>query len=126
MEQRHPLCGNAQAHAKHGFWITAAAWNECSGWTDAEAATTELIEQMNKVGREAFWPLKMPEGIRLECHPAVVHHLQQMFIPGYAEFASGEADLLKPQIPVICVAIERGAWKLASDAGMIAEGVIPE
>jgi len=133
MDQRRAPCGNQQAHGTHGFWTTGyAAWNECTGWTVAEVAATELIEQLNQVAREHYPPFKMPEGIRLECHPAVTYWLTNMFIPGYAEFVSslrtGE-DLLKPQIPVMhCAAMERGAWRIVhGDRGehLIAEGVIP-
>jgi hypothetical protein len=134
MDQRRSACRNPQAHAAHGFHTAGyAAWIECPGWTDAEAATTDLIERLNQVAREHCPPLKMPEGIRLECHPLVGYALSNMFIPGYAEFVSSLQagdNLLKPQIPVMhSPAMERGAWRIVhGDRGqhLIAEGVIPD
>lgn len=87
-----------------------------------------LADRLDQVARDHLPPLKMPAGIRLECHPLVVRELQMQFIPSFAEFsaslATGE-DPVRPQIPVTVTAgMGRGQWRITADGGLIAEGVI--
>lgn len=76
------------------------------------------------------WPLALPAGIRLECHPSVLAGLRQATVPSYSEFAGSLAtgeDLLKPQVPVMVTeGMQRGGWRLAADDGIIDEGTIRE
>ncbi len=129
MDRRKPLCRNDEVHGPHGYWAHGyTSWNECPGWSEHDADTTVLADRLDQVAREAAWPLKMPPGIRLECHPAVVHALQQLFIPFYGEFTAslntGE-DMMKPQIPVVVMAgMTGGQWRIVADDGQIAEGVV--
>lgn len=131
MELARPLCRNTKAHPAHGFWAHGyTVWNECPGQSEHDADITVLAERMSGIARDAAWPLRMPAGIRLECHPSVFADLRLMFVPDYAEFtaslATGE-DLFKPQIPVVVTAgMGRGAWRLAGDGGTIDQGTIRE
>lgn len=137
MERRKPACRgaiygtdkSAAVHGSHEFFpFRFAEASGCPGWTEREAGATALADRLDRVAREHTWPLKMPPGIRLECHPSVPHALQQLFIPSYAEFVSslntGE-DMLKPQIPVVVTAgMTAGQWRIVADDGPIAEGVV--
>lgn len=135
MDRRKPLCGSAGpygnrgVHGPHSFWSHGyTAWTECPGWSEQDADATVLADRLDEVARDHAWPLKMPPGIRLECHPLVPHVLHNLFVPSYAEFVSslrtGE-DALKPQIPVAVTAgMEAGQWRIVTDDGLIAEGVV--
>lgn len=147
MERRKPDClgglhgtdHSAAAHVSHQFfpyqlggWGTAA---ECPGWSERDDDAAALSIRLDQVARDAGYPFdgwqrKMPPGIRLECHPLVPAALQQLFIPSYAEFTASlnlgvAEDLMKPQIPVVVTAgMERGAWRIAADDGLIVEGTV--
>jgi hypothetical protein len=100
----------------------------CPGWTQQEADATWLASRLDQVARDAVWPMRLPAGVRLECHPAVPSALQQLYVPGLAEFTAslntGE-DLLKPQIPVMVLAnLPHGWWRIIGDDGQIDEGVV--
>lgn len=137
MDRRKPACRgaacwtdkSAEVHGPHEFfpWQHAEAAS-CPGWTEGDAGATVLADRLDQVGREAAWPMQLPPGIRLECHPSVPHALQQLFIPSYAEFVSslntGE-DAVKPQIPVVVTAgMTTGQWRITADDGLIAEGFV--
>lgn len=134
-EMRRPACEGSPAderkgpHEPHGYWTRHyMSWMECPGWTRQEDDATALADRVSQVAREHAWPLKMPAGIRLECHPLVFHALRQLFVPSFAEFtaslATGE-DMMKPQIPVTVTAgMERGRWRITADDGQIAEGTV--
>jgi hypothetical protein len=134
-EMRRPACEGSPAderkgpHDPHGYWTRhCMSWLECPGWTRQEDDATALAEQMNQVAREAMWPMRLPAGIRLECHPLVLHALQRLFVPSFADFtailATGE-DIMKPQIPVMVTpGMERGQWRITADDGQVAEGTV--
>lgn len=140
VERRNPACRgaaygtdqSAAAHGPHGFfpWRMSDGAIPCPGWTEREAGATVLADRLDQVARDHWWPLSMPPGIRLECHPLVPHALQQIFIPSYNEFVSslstGE-DLVKPQMPIVVTpGMERGQWRITADDGLIAEGVVSD
>lgn len=134
-EMRRPACEGSPVseqkgpHEAHGYWTRHyMSWQECPGWTQQEADATALAERVSQIAREALWPMRLPAGIRLECHPLVYRALTQLFIPSYAEFtaslATGE-DVFKPQIPLVVTAgMERGQWRITADDGPIAEGTV--
>lgn len=127
MERRKSRCGDIMAHGEHYVLRHGEAVTR-TGWTHQEADATDLAARLDQVARENAWPLSLPPGIKLECHPLVPHVLQQLFIPSYAEFsaslATGE-DVLKPQIPVVVTpGWGRGQWRITADDGLIAEGTV--
>jgi hypothetical protein len=137
MDRRKPGCQGASygtdysaaPHGAHEFLASRYAEpGECYGWTQQEGDASTLADRLDQVARDNARPLKMPPGIRLECHPLVVHVLQQLFVPSYGEFtaslSTGE-DMMKPQIPVVVTAgMGRGQWRITADDGLIAEGAV--
>ena len=134
-EMRRPACEGSPTderkgpHEPHGYWTRhCMSWLECPGWTRREADVTDLADRMSEIARENAWPLAMPPGIRLECHPLVLHALTQLFVPSFATFAAslrtGE-DMMKQQIPVtVMPGLERGQWRITADDGQVAEGTV--
>lgn len=134
-EMRRPACEGSPTderkgpHEPHGYWTRHyMSWLECPGWTRQEDDATAPADRISQIAREAAWPLKMPAGIRLECHPLVFRALQQLFVPSFADFtaslATGE-DMMKPQIPLVVTAgMARGQWRITADDGQIAEGTV--
>lgn len=112
------------AHSYCPFAETEAV--ECRGWAQQEADAVALARRLDRVALDYAYPLQMPQGIRLECHPLVPHALMQVCIPSYAEFTAGlkTGEVPKPSIPVVVTAMERGQWRITADDGLIAEGTV--
>jgi hypothetical protein len=121
---------SSTAHGPHEYFPDPyGGTNGCRGWTQADAGATALAERLDRVCRDAAWPVGLPPGARLECHPSVARALSQLYVPSYAEFtaslaAAGEAPLI-PQMPVVNARdLADGQWRITSDSGLIAEGNI--
>jgi hypothetical protein len=88
-----------------------------------------LVSRLNGFCREHAWPLRMPAGVRLECHMSVLAALHAL-PPDPDAFTSSLAtvgDPLKTRIPVMVTGgMGRGGWRLAADGGTIDEGTIRE
>jgi hypothetical protein len=131
MGRREPLCGNPEAHAPHGSPVPGKTFlMVCPGWCQRDADATALAERLDQAARDSLWPLALPAGMRLECHPSVVTPLRDLYVPERDEFTphlavvTGE-DVAKPQIPVVVVpGMERGQWRITADDGPIAEGTV--
>lgn len=128
MERVRPPCRNAaEAHEAHGFHSHGYAfWNECPGWSHAEADTSALMDVLDSYARDHRL-VPVDDGIRLECHPLVPYMLMRMTIPDFREFVAGE-NFAKPQIPVVVsAAMDRGAWRLVfGDRTLVSEGALRE
>lgn len=132
MERMRPACrgayfGTDQAgpHGPHDYF--SHAWAEalpCPGWTSAQSGTGVLLDTLEDLARTWLLARKVPEGVRLECHPYVRYEIQRITIPGYREFCA--LAEWKPDIPVLVRAdMERGAWRIVIVAEeLITEGVI--
>ncbi len=138
MDRREPACRgaaydtdhSATVHVSHEFfpYRMSAGPLPCPGWSAREDDAAALAMRLDRVALDHAWPLTMPPGIRLECHPSVPHALMQLYIPSYDDFMSalntGE-DPVKPRIPVVVTAgMAAGEWRITADDGLIAEGVV--
>jgi hypothetical protein len=130
MELVKPVCRNISEHPAHSFWSHGyTVWNECPGQTAQDADTAALAEQLTGLAVDHAWPMALPAGTRLECHPLVPLLLTRIVVPSYAEFSTslhtGEVTP-KTYIPVVVRdGMDRGAWELVSDdTGLMDQGVI--
>lgn len=97
----------------------------CPGWCQRDADVTALADRLDQIARESSWPMRMPAGIRLECHPSVIAPLRDLNDDGFASSLSTGENALKPQIPVVVMAaMPAGQWLITADGGLIADGVV--
>jgi hypothetical protein len=124
MELPTPTCGNYDVHGKHEFWSHGPVWTGCPGWTQREADVKTLYETVWAFLCDHMAPRKVPEGTRLEIHPAAWYAWLGTVIPGYREFVSGSPPGFDEIPAVVTVAAESGTWCLRTDTETIAEGRI--
>jgi hypothetical protein len=126
MNRRKPPCGNPQAHAPHGRPVPGETFLEvCPGWCQRDADVTALADCLDQIARESLWPMRLPVGIRLECHPSVIAPLRELNDDPLASGLSADVDALKPQIPVVVMAgMTAGQWLITADDGPVAEGMV--
>jgi hypothetical protein len=126
MSRRRPPCDNWQAHAPHGRPVPGETFLEvCPGWCQRDADVTALADRLDQIARESLWPMRLPAGIRMECHPSVVGPLRDLNDDEFAPSLSTGENALKPQIHVVVMAaMAAGQWLITADDGLIAEGVV--
>lgn len=123
MELPQPRCGHYAAHDTHLFLLHGDPV-ECPGWTQVQADIKALYETVWRFQSEHRPPRELPEGTRLEMHPAARHAWLVTVIPSYQEFVSGE----EPGFNLIPIEVtpEAGpySWCLRSDTDVIAAGAV--
>jgi hypothetical protein len=121
MNYDRPPCREIHAHPAHEW-----GWGEqhCRGWTEREAATAKLIDQLNNLARRMHWEPDPATALfteaKLECHPSVVNAMTQMVIPEFASFRADEPPV-RPGIPVMINSTEMkpGTWRIVLADGKI-------
>jgi hypothetical protein len=126
MAWRRPPCGKPEAHAPHGSRPDGQTFvSVCPGWCRRDADVTALADCLDQIARESRWPMRLPAGIRMECHPSVIGPLRDLNDDEFAPSLSVGENALKPQIPVVVMAgMTAGQWLITADDGPIAEGVV--
>ena len=79
-----------------------------------KAAVDALIGLLERYARDHTPPLgTMPDGIRLEMHPATRHMILRHWTPGYTQFITGQEMPTPPKIPVkIDMDLPEYGWRL--------------
>lgn len=72
----YPACGNGQPHAPHPQLTADFGAPDCPGWTADQQAVRQVITSVRDYVREHYQPGDpLPDGLRLEMHPAVIRLL---------------------------------------------------
>jgi hypothetical protein len=67
-----PRCGNEEPHPAH----QGSTGHDCPGWRKEQQLVRHLVTSVNEYVHEHWMPgQRLPDGLRLEMHPAVRHLL---------------------------------------------------
>ena len=124
-ERLRPACRNPGPHPAHEYDAGYRELSRCPGWTVEEAGASAMLDALDEAMRPYEKPLAYfdpPDGLRVECHPLVLHELRRIIMPSFADIrAHGEPhdDRLLPVPLVVVPGMERGAWRLVLTQGVI-------
>jgi hypothetical protein len=128
-EVRRAACRNArygtdQSAAPHGphefFPHSQAEAIQCRGWDAEEAGAVAMLDALDQA-LKPFAYEAVPPGMRLACHPLVLHAMHRVIVPSHAEFAAGYVTKLPVPVTVEA-ALPYGAWRLILAEGAIGDG----